>query len=66
MDGVRDHIGIAPGPDHLSGQVEHDDRRRLLRCLRFFFRNIAAIYDNDVIVGIGTYASDLAGDPAIG
>jgi hypothetical protein len=66
MDGVRDYFGIAPGPDHPSRKIEHDDRRRLFRGLRFFLRNIAAVYDNDVIVGIGTHATELAGDPSLG
>src|SRR5438105_4485745 len=40
MDGVRDHVGISPGRDHVSRKIKHDDRRRLLRCLRFFLRDV--------------------------
>jgi len=64
VDGVWNHVRIAPRRDHLSGDIEHDDRRSLLRGLGLLGGNVAAIHHYDVIVRIRAYASQLPGDPA--
>lgn len=65
MKGIWYYLLIAPGSDHVSGLIEHDNRRRLFRCLRFRGGNIAAVNDHDVIVRIGTYSPESTGDPTL-